>query len=213
MNHQAVRKAYSFLAPFYDFGFTRVFAPGRALAIQAADRIGGRILEVGVGTGIALPLYSPNLKIVGIDLSADMLAKAKERARTLPNVEGLSVMDAQRLCFPDESFDAVVAQYFITTTPDPHAALNEFKRVLKPGGEIILVNHISADRGLREFGERCFQPIGRALGWHSEFPWERLDSWVRNTPGMSVIEYRPVSRFSLFSLMRFGKEAGAAKAV
>jgi phosphatidylethanolamine/phosphatidyl-N-methylethanolamine N-methyltransferase len=209
MNHSAVVHAYKLLAPIYDFGFTRVFAAGRALAIAAADRIGGRILDVGVGTGIALPLYSPANQIVGIDLSADMLKKAQERARHLPNVEGVSVMDAQRLSFPDESFDVVVAQYFITTTPDPHVALNELARVLKPGGEIILVNHIAAEGGLRELGERLFAPIGRALGWHSDFPWERIDSWVRNAPGISVVERRPVSRFSLFTLMRFKKAARA----
>ena len=145
-----ITKAYARWAPIYDFDFGAVFERGRKASIAAAERIGGRILEVGVGTGISLPEYRWTTRIVGIDLSAPMLRKAKERVaeHRLTNVEGLAVMDAQHLGFADATFDVVVAQYVITTVPNPEATLDEFARVLKPGGEIVLVNHLGAETGL-----------------------------------------------------------------
>ena len=136
LDRETITKAYARWAPVYDLVFGAVFERGRLAAIQAAERIGGRILEVGVGTGISLPDYSRLNRICGIDISEPMLLKARERvaALGLTNVEGLWVMDAEHLAFPDESFDVVVAQYVITTVPNPEAALNEFARVLKPGG-------------------------------------------------------------------------------
>ncbi len=131
--------------------FGEVFERGRRASIAAAERIGGRILEVGVGTGISLPDYARSNRLVGIDISEPMLRKAQERVveHGLANVEALAVMDAPHLGFPDDAFDVVVAQYVITAVPDPEATLDEFARVLKPGGEIVLVNHIGAESGLR----------------------------------------------------------------
>jgi phosphatidylethanolamine/phosphatidyl-N-methylethanolamine N-methyltransferase len=138
-----------------------------------------------------------------------MLRKAHERVRDLKlhNVEALSVMDVAHLGFPDDSFDVVVAQYVITAVPDPDAALNEFARVLKPGGEIILVNHISAEGGMRRTVELQFAPIARRLGWRPEFEWARLQSWVDRSPRMCVIDRTPMPPLGHFSLMRFGKSA------
>ena len=134
----------------------RCSSAGARPAIAAAERIGGRILEVGVGTGLSLPEYAWSNRIIGVDLSAPMLRKAKERVQEhrLTNVDGLAVMDAQRLGFQDAVFDVVVAQYVITAVPEPEATLDEFARVLKPGGEIILVNHLAAESGLRALFER-----------------------------------------------------------
>src|SRR5918999_825308 len=136
-------------------------------AMTAAESVGGRILEVGVGTGISLERYSRNNRITGIDISAPMLRKAQERVRALglTNVDALSVMDAAKLAFADGSFDVVVAQYVITAVPDPDAALDEFARVVRPGGEIILVNHLGAESGPRALFEAAFAPIARRLGW------------------------------------------------
>src|SRR5215813_6166797 len=122
-DHDTVTKAYARWAPVYDLVFGAVFERGRQAAIAAAERIGGRILEVGVGTGISLPDYSPANRLYGIDISEPMLRKAQERVDELGlrNVEGLSVMDAERLSFPDASFDVVVAQYVVTTVPNPEA--------------------------------------------------------------------------------------------
>ncbi len=208
-----VTKAYARWAPVYDLVFGAVFERGRHAAIAAAERVGGRILEVGVGTGISLPHYSRDLKICGVDISEPMLRKAQERVDEfgLSNVEGLWVMDAEHLTFPDASFDVIVAQYVITTVPNPEATLDEFARVLKPGGEIVLVSRVGAEAGLRRSLEHWFQPAARKLGWRTEFAFERYAQWARRTSGMSLIERRAMPPFGHFSLIRFVKE-GEAKA-
>src|SRR5262249_47599236 len=115
LDKETITRAYSRWAPVYDLVFGAVFERGRQVAIEAAERIGGRILEVGVGTGISLPHYSSANRICGVDISEPMLLKAQERvaALNLSYVEGLSVMDAEHLAFPDDSFDVVVAQYVV----------------------------------------------------------------------------------------------------
>jgi len=152
LDKDTITKAYARWAPVYDLVFGAVFERGRAAAIAAAERVGGRILEVGVGTGISLADYKRTTQICGVDISAPMLQKAAERVTELglSNVEGLFVMDAEKLEFPDASFDVVTAQYVVTTVPHPEATLDEFARVLKPGGEIILVSRVGAELGLRK---------------------------------------------------------------
>src|SRR5438045_2615542 len=181
-----ITKAYARWAPVYDLVFGAVFERGRHAAIAAAERIGGRIPEGGIGTGISLPHYSRNCRVCGIDISAPMLRKAQERVTelNLTNVEGLSVMDAEHLSFPDHSFDVVVAQYVITTVPNPEATLDEFARVLRPGGEIILVNHIGAEQGMRRAFENGFAPLARRLGWRPEFRFGRLAKWAERHGGV-----------------------------
>src|SRR6266581_8382043 len=171
-----VAKAYARWAPIYDFVFGAVFDAGRKASIAAAERVGGRILDVGIGTGISLTDYAPTHRIVGVDYCEPMLRKAHERVAThkLAHVEALAVMDAQHLGFPDASFDVVVAQFVITAVGDPEATLDEFARVTKPGGEIILVNHLSAETGLRWAVDQWFAPVARRLGWRTEFRWMRL---------------------------------------
>src|SRR5579863_6661784 len=210
INQQTVAKAYARWAPIYDLVFGAVFDPGRKASIAAAERIGGRILEVGVGTGLSLPDYSWSNRLTGIDLSAPMLRKAKDRVveHRLTNVDGLAVMDAQHLGFEDGAFDVVVAQYVITAVPDPEATLDEFARVLKPGGEIILVNHLGAETGLRATFEQWFAPLARRLGWRPEFRWERLARWAAAHGGVRVIERRPMPPLGHFSLIRFGRLGG-----
>src|SRR5215813_9559143 len=173
LDKETIAKAYARWAPVYDLVFGAVFERGRHAAIAAAERIGGRILEVGVGTGISLPDYSRTNRLCGVDISDPMLRKAQQRVVELglANVEGLWVMDAEHLSFPDASFDVVVAQYVITTVPNPEATLDEFARVLKPGGEIVLVSRVGAEAGLRRALERWFAPAARKLGWRTEFSW------------------------------------------
>ena len=207
LTRETVARIYERWAPIYDLVFGAVFDQGRQAAIAATERIAGRILDVGVGTGIALPYYARAARVVGVDLSQAMLRRAQARVteRRLHNVEGLAVMDAERLAFPGASFDAVVAQYVINAVPDPEATLDEFMRVLKPGGEIVLVNRIGAETGPRRTVERWLTPVVRRLGWRSEFPWARLARWAEGTPGVHLVERRPLPPLGHFALIRFGK--------
>jgi phosphatidylethanolamine/phosphatidyl-N-methylethanolamine N-methyltransferase len=207
VDKDAIAKVYDRWAPFYDFVFGALFKRGRSAAIVAAERIGGRILEVGVGTGLYLPQYSRNTRICGVDISESMLRKAQEKVdeHKLTNVEGLWVMDAEHLTFPDNSFDVVVAQLVVTTVPHPEETLTEFARVLKPGGEIVLMSRVGAEGGLRRAVEKGLGPVGRKLGWRLEFPFERYINWAARNPCMTLTERRAMPPFGHFSLIRFTK--------
>ncbi len=205
IDRAGVAKAYGRWAPIYDLVFGKVFDHGRQSTIAEADKIGGRILDVGVGTGLSLSDYSPTTRLCGVDISEPMLRKAQQRVRAmgLSNVETLAVMDAKNLAFPDSFFDAVVAQYVITAVPDPERTLDDFIRVLKPGGELILVNHIGAESGPRRLFELAFAPLARRLGWRPEFPWARLVDWAAKHGGVSLTERRPMPPMGHFSLIRY----------
>jgi phosphatidylethanolamine/phosphatidyl-N-methylethanolamine N-methyltransferase len=209
----SVERAYARWAPIYDLVFGAVFDRGRRAAIAAAERIGGRILEVGVGTGISLPDYARANRLVGVDLSEPMLRKARARVaeQTLSNVELLAVMDAERLALPDKSFDVVVAQYVITAVPHPEATLDEFARVIRPGGEIVLVNHIGAESGPRALFEQWFAPLARRLGWRPEFRFRILSDWAQRHGGVRVIERRAMPPLGHFSLIRFERLGGSER--
>jgi len=213
IDRQGIERAYARWAPIYDVVFGAVFAPGRRAAIAAAEDFcgsgGGRILDVGVGTGISLPAYASANRLVGIDLSAPMLRRAQARVEEqgLKNIEALAVMDAEHLALPDESFDVVVAQFVITTVPHPEAALDEFFRVIRPGGEIILVNHICADAGPRYLFDKTIAPVARWLGWRTEFPFGRLTNWAARHGGVRVIERREMPPLNHFTLVRFERLA------
>src|ERR1700760_4222037 len=202
-----VEKAYGRWAPVYDLVFGKVFDQGRQSTIAEADKIGGRILDVGVGTGLSLSDYSPTTKLYGVDISEPMLRKAQQRvqAQGLSNVETLAVMDAKNLAFPDSFFDAVVAQYVITAVPDPERTLDDFIRVLKPGGELILVNHIGAESGPRRMVELAFAPLARRLGWRAAFPLARPRRLAAQHGGVSLAERRPMPPLGHFSLIRYRK--------
>lgn len=207
IDRAGVARAYARWAPVYDLVFGKVFHSGRQSTIAIADAIGGRVLDVGVGTGLSLSDYSPTTRLCGVDISEPMLRKAQERVRALKlhNVDLLSVMDAKQLAFPNDFFDAVVAQYVITAVPDPEATLDDFLRVLKPGGELILVNHIGAESGPRRAFELAFAPLARRLGWRPEFPWARLVAWAARHGGVSLAERRPMPPMGHFSLIRYRK--------
>jgi phosphatidylethanolamine/phosphatidyl-N-methylethanolamine N-methyltransferase len=207
LSREKVVKTYARWAPIYDKVFGTVFEQARRAAVEASEQVGGRILEVGVGTGISLPYYSAACRIVGIDISEEMLEIARQRVITdgLDNVERLAVMDAEELEFADGSFDVVVAQYVVNTVPNPELALDEFLRVVRPGGELIIVNRVGADVGSRRAFEHLFQPVAQRLGWRSKFPWDRFERWASRSPAAYLIERRPVPPLGHFSLIRFGK--------
>src|SRR5689334_9559311 len=207
IHRAAVERAYGRWAPLYDPVSGTGSESGRQSTISAADRIGGRVLDVGVGTGLSLSEYSRSTRLCGVDISEPMLRKAQARVRAqkLTNVETLAVMDAKNLAFRDACFDAVVAQYVITAVPDPEGTLDDFIRVLKPGGELILVNHIGAESGPRRAFELAFAPLARRLGWRPEFPWVRLVEWASAHGGVSLIERRAMPPMGHFSLIRYRK--------
>src|SRR6476620_9537208 len=207
-DRETVEQAYDRWAPVYDLVFGGVFSKGRKAAIQATNKIGGRVLEVGVGTGISLPQYAAHLRIFGTDISEAMLQKAKKRVDGLglKNIEGLAVMDAEKLEFPDHSFDVVMAQYVVTAVPNPEAALDEFARVLRPGGELIILTRVSADAGMRRFIEQRLQPVVRPLGFRTaKFTWSRYAQWLAVAAEMELVEDRPIPPLGHFSLLRIRK--------
>src|SRR6185312_999701 len=192
-DRETVEQADDRWAPVYDLVFGGVFSKGRKAAIAATNKMGGRVLEVGVGTGISLPQYGPHLRIFGTDISEAMLEKARKRVVEfgLKNVEGLAVMDAEKLEFPDDCFDVVMAQYVVTAVPNPEAALDEFARVVRPGGELIILTRVSADAGMRRFIEQGLQPLVTRLGFRTaEFSWSRYTGWLAGANGIELVERR-----------------------
>jgi phosphatidylethanolamine/phosphatidyl-N-methylethanolamine N-methyltransferase len=201
-----VRHAYRRWAPVYDFTFGQVAEAGRKHAVQIINRRKGRVLEVGVGTGLSLPCYGDHLSITGIDLSPEMLAKAQGRVRRqrLDNVAALHEMDAGALSFPDESFETVVAMYVMTVVPDPEKVMRELERVCAPGGEVILVNHFSQEHGIRGFFERRLAPAADFIGWHPVFDIDQ----VMVCEDLRLAERRALRPFGLFTMLRFVKQPG-----
>ncbi len=215
LDYRSVERAYARWAPVYDLVFDRVMAAGRRAAVAAAMRVGPRILDVGVGTGLELPYFDRHARVVGVDLSEPMLRKAKARIadHSLRQVFGLCVMDAARLGFAESSFDAVVAPYFITVVPKPVETLDELIRVVRPGGEVVLVNHIGAENGPRAAFEKWLARQTRHLGWRPEFPWSCIADWCTRRGHVDLIERRAVPPLGLFTLVRLRKRAVAQQPV
>jgi phosphatidylethanolamine/phosphatidyl-N-methylethanolamine N-methyltransferase len=207
MHTDQVASAYARWAPVYDLVFGPVFRQGRQAAIDAAEDIGGRILEVGVGTGISLSGYRSN--VVGVDISEPMLEKARRRVSQLGlrHVEAIEVMDAEKLDFPDNSFDVVVAQYVVTAVPNPEKALDEFARVVRPGGEIVITTRVGAGQGLRGKIEKALMPVTSRLGFRTEFAWSRYTDWAAGVPEIQLIERRELPPLGHFSLVRYRKNS------
>ena len=160
-------RVYSDLARFYDFFFGRAFVDREHEVIESLNlRPGNRVLEVGVGTGIALDAYPPYAHVVGIDPSAEMLARAKKRATEngWGHIE-LRQGDALNLDFPDDSFDYVTSFHVLTVVPDPYRMLSEMVRVCKPGGRIALTTHFQSANPVIAALNSIFNPVARQLGW------------------------------------------------
>ncbi len=170
MDAARIERVYSSYAKVYDHIFGKIFHDGRDHAVRILNPSPGeRVLEVGIGTGLALPFYPPSCEIVGIDLSDGMLAKARERVRELGLKHvSLSRMDASAMEFPDDSFDAVMAAYVVTAVPDYRKVMLEMIRVCKPGGRIILINHFSNGNRLIAAIEKVISPFCKQLGWRTD---------------------------------------------
>lgn len=205
IDEDSVLKAYARWAPVYDYSFGLFAEAARKYTVQEINKRVGRVLEVGVGTGMSLPQYHRHLKITGIDLSPDMLAKARDRVREkkLNHVEGIREMDASVMDFSDDRFDTVAAMYVMTVVPDPVKVMNELERVCKPGGEVIIINHFAQDHGIRGRVERWMAPASRALGWHPDF---KIDT-ITDITDLKLVESKPLWPMGLFTMLRFKKPA------
>ncbi len=201
MDAEAVRAAYRRWAGVYDAVFGGVLLGARRRAVSLVNQLPGRdVLEVGVGTGLALPTYARDRRITGIDLSAEMLALAAKRvaALGLPNVKALREMDAEATDFSDASFDIAVAMFVASVVPHPRKLMEEMRRVVRPGGHILFVTHFAAEKGPRWWIERAMAPASRALGWRPDFAMDALmtpDEIARCTT-------TPLPPFGIFTLVR-----------
>ncbi len=201
LDADSVRAAYRRWATVYDLVFGGVSAFGRRRAVAAVNALPGvRVLEVGVGTGLALPHYDRSKRITGIDLSAEMLDRARERARSerLSHVDALLEVDAEATGFKAGSYDIAVAMFVASVVPNPRLLLAEMRRVVRPGGHLLFVNHFAAERGPRWWTERALAPASRKLGWHPDFAREAL------LPKEDMIraQFVTVPPFGLFTLVR-----------
>ncbi len=203
LDEEAVRLSYARWAPVYDAIFRGPFYFGRAEAVKRINMHEGRILEVGVGTGMSLPLYKNDLEIVGIDLSPEMLARAQSKtsAQKLTNVKALLPMDACEMALPDNSYDCTVAMFVMSVAPDPIKVLREMERVTRPGGAAFVVNHFSTDKGLRSHVEKWLHRHAGRLGWNPEFPRER----ILGQSGLELVNEKRLSPFGLFTLLELRK--------
>lgn len=204
LDADAVRTAYRRWAGIYDHSFGSVSAIARRRAVAAVNRLPGeRVLEMGVGTGLALPAYDRSKRVTGIDLSAEMLAKARARVERLqlPHVDGPFEMDAEATSFPDASFDLAVAMFVASVVPNPRRLMAEMRRVVRPGGRLLFCNHFAAERGPRWWAERALAPASRALGWHPDFAMDALlDAADRQAADIEPMP--PAGLFTLITLRR-----------
>ena len=165
-----VAGVYDKLAKVYDFTFGPTLHPGRLRAIERMDiQPGERVLEVGVGTGINLSLYPKECSVIGIDFNESMLEIARERAerKDIRNVRLLQ-MDAADLKFADNAFDIVYAPYLISVVPDPIRVAHEMRRVCRPGGRVIVLNHFLSPNLFLSRIERLISPFTIHIGFKAD---------------------------------------------
>lgn len=199
-----MRAAYRFQAPWYDRAFGAVSRTARRRAVDAVNALPGRdVLEAGVGTGLALPFYRRDKRVTGIDLSPEMLARAAERVRAerLDHVVRLEVADAEATGLPDASFDIAVAMFVASVVPNPARLLAEMKRLVRPGGTLIFVNHFMAEHGARRGAERALAPLSRRLGWHPDFAVQHLLPPADHAAA-TMVPCPPLGLFTLVQLSR-----------
>lgn len=205
MDLAAIQKSYARWAPVYDGTFGPLTNPGRKRAVAYLNARGGTVLEVGVGTGLALPLYGLQMRVTGVDYSTDMLDKARAKVadQGLSQVVALHRMDARALEFPDDSFDSVAAMHVLSVVPEPERVLTEMTRVCKPGGKIVITNHFAQDKGLWGVITRAFAPLANLLGWHSDFKRDR----VLGTPGLRLCESAVLPPLGMMTFLVLEKTA------
>ncbi len=199
MDPGEIKKIYSRYSHIYDHIFKRWFYPRQRHVIQNLDlRPGQRILDVGVGTGFSLPLYPAHVQVVGVDLSGQMLREAQKRVRKerLSHVT-LMEMDACRLAFPDDAFNVVIAAFVISVVPDPIRMMAEVKRVSKPDGQIVIINHFQSENPLMARLEKWVSPLCTKIGWHSDLA---LDYLVQHA-NLEIVRKYSLNRIDLWKVV------------
>jgi phosphatidylethanolamine/phosphatidyl-N-methylethanolamine N-methyltransferase len=205
MELQSVERAYARWAPFYDWTFGALLTSARREAAGRITALGGALLEVGVGTGLSLPLYGPDVEVSAFDYSEEMLSKARARVERhkLGNVVDLRQMDASAMDYPDARFDTVTAMHVLSVVPDPGQVLREIHRVLKPGGHLILLGYFSGSRGIFGAYERVVGPFAHRLGWHFDCHPEL----VLGHPGFALVQQRRLPPLGMMTLMTLRKHS------
>ncbi len=202
MDIKAVQNSYARWAPVYDKTFGAITNDGRRRAVEYINTRAGSVLEVGVGTGLALPYYRAGLDVTGIDYCEEMLDKARNKVQEmgLRQTIRLRQMDARALEFPDNSFDTVAAMHVLSVVPEPERVMAEIARVCKPGGKVVITNHFKRTRGPLAALERVSAPFANVLGWHSDFAIET----VLGEPSLSVVQQKslPPLRMMTFLVLR-----------
>lgn len=205
MEANAITTSYARWAPVYDKTFGAVTNVGRRASVAYINaQAGQHVLEVGVGTGLALPHYRSDLNVTGVDFSHDMLAKAKAKVTELDlgHVKDLQQMDARNLDFPDNHFDTVAAMHIVSVVPEPEQVMSEIARVCKPGGLVIVTNHFARERGLLAKIEKLSAPFSNLLGWHSDFEISR----VLAQPDLKIFEKRPLPPMGMMTFLALRKD-------
>ena len=201
IDQDAVLTAYSRYANIYDVLFGMVFEPGRRAAVQAVNSLPDqRILEVGVGTGLSLPRYRSDARVVGIDVSPEMLAKARRRVaqEDLKQVEALHEMHAEEMRFPDDSFDGVVVMYAVSVVPDLTRLFSEIRRVCVADGDIVVVNHFASNSGLPGLVEMAMAPFSASIGFRPDLS----EAEFAKHADIEILETRKVNAFGYWKLIR-----------
>ncbi|MDK3017746.1 class I SAM-dependent methyltransferase [Pseudodonghicola flavimaris] len=201
MDIKTVETSYARWAPVYDRTFGAVTRTGRRRTVDFINRTlscGDRVLEVGVGTGLALEFYRPELRVTGIDFSTEMLAQARAKVTQLQltQVEELRQMDARALDFPDAQFDTVAAMHVLSVVPEPERVMAEIARVCKPGGRVVITNHFMRTEGPLAMLERVSAPFANVLGWHSDFA-------IETVLGEDVLEIEQQTSLPPLGMMTF----------
>ncbi|WP_299971087.1 class I SAM-dependent methyltransferase [uncultured Roseobacter sp.] len=203
MDIEAVQTSYARWAPVYDRTFGAVTNIGRRRAVEYINGLGGSVLEVGVGTGLSLQYYNPDLQVTGIDFSAEMLAKAQRKVdfHQLDQVVALRQMDARTLDFPDNCFDTVATMHVLSVVPEPERVMSEISRVLKPGGKVVITNHFMRTKGILALFERISAPFANIIGWHSDFVIET----VLQEPTLTVEEQKTLPPLGMMTFLVLSK--------
>ena len=201
MDQNSIIKSYKRVSSFYDLTFGQVFRPGQKAIIKKMDCIeSDNVLEIGIGTGSSLQYYPKETKVVGIDISPDMLEVAKKRiVKDKIQNKHILLMNGERLSFPDNSFDKVVGMYVVSVTQNPQILVEEMKRVCKNDGDIYIVNHFSTEQDnlFVKMFEKGLMPVSKILGWKPYFPFDEFNAYAN----LDVLEMSKVNLFNYWNII------------